>query len=145
VADHGKGKIPKATCSLWHMRVPFTAKWQGIFTGRRSGPKPPHGNKGNNGNNVRLAKPDGYLVELEAEYQAEELKARIRAQKMMLQGFTYSQVVEGPAVPTPSSTRTSRTTRRSGPGPSSSPGPRTTCRPDCAHSGRSNSHIRGYH
>jgi hypothetical protein len=23
VADHGKGKIPKATCSLWHMRVPF--------------------------------------------------------------------------------------------------------------------------
>jgi hypothetical protein len=41
VADHGKGKIPKATCSLWHMRVPFTAKSQGNFTGRRSGPKPP--------------------------------------------------------------------------------------------------------
>jgi hypothetical protein len=25
VAKHGKGKIPKATCLLWHMRVPFTA------------------------------------------------------------------------------------------------------------------------
>jgi hypothetical protein len=25
VAGHSKGKIPKATCSLWHMHVPFTA------------------------------------------------------------------------------------------------------------------------
>jgi hypothetical protein len=62
-------------------------------------PQASPGNKGNNGNNVRPAKPDKYLIKLEAEYQAEELKARIRAQKMMLQGFTYSQVVEGPAVP----------------------------------------------
>jgi hypothetical protein len=35
VANHGKGKIPKATCSLWDMQVPFTAKWQGNFTGRK--------------------------------------------------------------------------------------------------------------
>jgi hypothetical protein len=98
VADHGKGKIPKATCSLWYMRVPFTAA-QGNFTGRRNGPKPPPGGKGNNGSNARPAKQDKYLTKLEAGYRAEELKAKIRAQKMMLQGFTYSQVVEGPAVP----------------------------------------------
>jgi hypothetical protein len=97
VTDHGKGKIPKATRLLWHMRVPFTAT--GNFTGRRSGPKPPPGGKGNNGSNARPAKPDKYLAKLEAEYRAEELKARIRMQKMMSQGFTYSQVVEGPAVP----------------------------------------------
>jgi hypothetical protein len=97
VADHGKGKISKATCSLWHMRVPFTAT--GNFTGRRSGPKPPPGGKGNNGSNARPAKlkPDKYLAKLEAEYRAEELKARIRTQKMMSQGFTYSQLVVGPA------------------------------------------------
>jgi hypothetical protein len=41
VADHGKGKIPKATCALWHMWVPFAGKIQGNFTGRRSGPNPP--------------------------------------------------------------------------------------------------------
>jgi hypothetical protein len=99
VADHGKGKIPMTTCSLWHMRVPFTAKLQGNFTRRRSGPKPPPGSKENNGNNARPAKLDKYLVKLKAEYRAEELKARIRAQKMMSQGFTYSQVVEGPALP----------------------------------------------
>jgi hypothetical protein len=98
VADHGKRKIPKATCSLWHMRVPFTAT-QGNFTGRRSRPKPPLGGKGNNCSNAKPAKPDKYLAKLEAEYRTEEPKARIRAQKMMSQGFTYSQVVEGPAVP----------------------------------------------
>jgi hypothetical protein len=87
VADHGRGKIPKATCSLWHMRVPFA----GNFIGRRSGPKPPPGGKGNNGSNARpaKAKPAKYLAKLEAEYRAEELKARIRTQKMMLQGLTY--------------------------------------------------------
>jgi hypothetical protein len=99
VADHGKGKIPKAMCTLWHMRVPLTGKLQGNFTGRRSGPKPPPGSKGNNGNNARPAKPDKYLVKLEAEYRAEELKVGIRAQKMMSQGVTFSQMVEGPAVP----------------------------------------------
>jgi hypothetical protein len=26
VANHSKGKIPKATCALWHMRVPFWAE-----------------------------------------------------------------------------------------------------------------------
>jgi hypothetical protein len=77
------------------MRVPFTAT--GNFTGRRSGPKPPFGSKGNNGSNSK-PKPDKYLAKLKAEYHTEELKTRIRTQKMMLQGFTYSQVVEGPAV-----------------------------------------------
>jgi hypothetical protein len=86
VADHGKGKIPKATCVLWHMQVPFAGKSQGKFTGRRSGPRPPPGSKGNSSINVRPAKPDKYLVKLKAEYRAEELKARIRATKMMLQG-----------------------------------------------------------
>jgi hypothetical protein len=66
VADHGKGKIPKATCALWHMRVPFAsprAKSQGNSTG-------------NSSNNARPAKPAKYLVKLEAEYRAKELKAR---------------------------------------------------------------------
>jgi hypothetical protein len=88
VANHGKGKIPKATCTLWHMQVPFADKSQGNFTGRRSGPKPPPGSKGNNSNNAWPAKLDRYLVKLEAEYRAEELKGRIRATKIMSQGST---------------------------------------------------------
>jgi hypothetical protein len=55
VANHGKGKIPKATCALWHKRVPFAGKSQGNFNRRRSGPKPPPGSKGNNSNNARPA------------------------------------------------------------------------------------------
>jgi hypothetical protein len=90
VTDHGKGKIPKATCALWHMRVSFAGKSQGNFSGRRSGPKPPPGSKGNNSSNVRPAKPDKYIFKLKAEYPAKELKARIRAAKMMSQGFTFS-------------------------------------------------------
>jgi hypothetical protein len=94
VANHGKGKIPKATCTLWHMRVPFASpggKSQGNSTG-----------KGNSSNNARPAKPDKYLVKLEAEYRAEEIKARIWATKMMSQGMTHSQEVEAPAAPPPS-------------------------------------------
>jgi hypothetical protein len=42
-------------------------------------------------NNARPAKPDDkYLARLEAECRAEELKARIRATKMMSQGISYS-------------------------------------------------------
>jgi hypothetical protein len=74
VADHGKGKIPKATCTLWHMRIP-------------------RGNSVGNSNNNN---EDKYIIRLEAECQAEELKARIRATKMMSQGVTYSQMVEAP-------------------------------------------------
>jgi hypothetical protein len=59
----------------------------------------PQASPGSNGNNARGAKPDKYLVKLKAEYRAEELIARIRAQKMMLQGVMFSQVVEGPAAP----------------------------------------------
>jgi hypothetical protein len=61
----------KATCRLWHKRVLFKTQ----------------------------AKQDKYLVKLEAKANAEELKATIRAAKMMLQGVTYSQVVGGPVVP----------------------------------------------
>jgi hypothetical protein len=73
VADHSKGKIPTSTCMLWHMRIP------------RENPT------GNNisKNNTRPAKPDDkYITGLEAECGAEELKARIRATKMMSQGIS---------------------------------------------------------
>jgi hypothetical protein len=46
---------------------------------------------------VRPAKPDMNLVKLEATAKAEELKARIRAVKMMSQGISYSQVVQAQA------------------------------------------------
>jgi hypothetical protein len=103
VAGHGKEKIPKAKCTLWHMRVPFAGATttQGNFTGRRSGPNPSPGSKGNNNNQAkqfRPAKPD-MIAKLETKAKAEELKARIRTAKdqgrMMLQGITYRQVVEG--------------------------------------------------
>jgi hypothetical protein len=61
VADHRKGKIPNATCTLWHMRIP-----RGNFVG-------------NSNNNNK----DKYLIRLKAECRAEELKARIRETKMM--------------------------------------------------------------
>jgi hypothetical protein len=52
------------------------------------------GGKGNNGSNARPAKPkpDKYLDRLQAVYRAEELKARIRAHRMMSQGILFSQV-----------------------------------------------------
>jgi hypothetical protein len=81
VANHGKGKIPKSTCMLWHMRIP--------------GENPTGNNISNN--NARPAKPDDkYIAKLKAECRAEELKARIRATKRMSQGISYSQMVEGP-------------------------------------------------
>jgi hypothetical protein len=85
VADIGKEKIPKATCMLWHMRIPRGN---------------PIGNSNSSNNNARPAKPDKdkYLIRLEEECRAEELKARIRATKMMSQGITYSQMVEAPTI-----------------------------------------------
>jgi hypothetical protein len=81
VADHSKGKIPKSTCMLWHMRIPRE--------------NPTRNNISNN--NARPAKPDDkYIARLEAECRAEELKARIRATQMRSQGISYSQMVEGP-------------------------------------------------
>jgi hypothetical protein len=81
VANHGKGKIPKSMCMLWHMRIP--------------GENPTGNNISNN--NARPAKPDDkYIAKLKAECRAEELKARIRATKRMSQGISYSQMVEGP-------------------------------------------------
>jgi hypothetical protein len=51
VADHSKGKIPKATCTLWHMRIP-----RGNSTGNNSST-----------NNAQTAKPDKHLtIRLEA-------------------------------------------------------------------------------
>jgi hypothetical protein len=98
VADRCKGKVPKTMCSLWHMRVPFTAKWQGNFTERRSSPKPPPALRETTA--TMSGRPSRRSTSSSSrQYRAEDLKARIRAQKMMLQGFPYSQVVEGPAVP----------------------------------------------
>jgi hypothetical protein len=62
---------------------------------REETPPPP----GSKWSNSSKAKPDKYLVKLEAKANTEELKARIRAAKMMSQGVTYSQVVGGPVVP----------------------------------------------
>jgi hypothetical protein len=39
IPDPGKGKILKATCTLWHMQVLFAGKTQGNFN-------PPPGSKG---------------------------------------------------------------------------------------------------
>jgi hypothetical protein len=97
LADHSKGKIPKATCSLWHMRVPFAGS-TGNVIGRRNGPNPPPGgSKGSKAKVVQPAEPDTKLAKLEATAMAEELKARIRAAKMMSQGVSYSQVVQAHA------------------------------------------------
>jgi hypothetical protein len=95
VADHSKRKILKATCSLWHMRVAFVGN-AGHFTGKRNGPNPPPGSKGSKAK-VRPAKPDANLVKLEATAMGKELKARIRAAKMMSQGISYSQVMQAQA------------------------------------------------
>jgi hypothetical protein len=100
VADHSKGKIPKATCSLWHMRVPFAgnAGNVGNVTGRRNGFNHPPGSKGSKAKvAVRPVKPDTKLAKLMATALAEELKARIRTAKMMSQGVSYSQMVQAHA------------------------------------------------
>jgi hypothetical protein len=54
MADLVKGKIHKATCTLWHMQIPLT---RGNSTGNSSN------------NNARPAKPDKYLIKLEVEYR----------------------------------------------------------------------------
>jgi hypothetical protein len=83
VADHSKGKIPKATCSLWHMLVPFAGN-AGNVTGRRNGFNHPPGSKGSKAKvAVRPVKPDAKLAKLTATTLAEELKAMIRTAKMM--------------------------------------------------------------
>jgi hypothetical protein len=100
VADHCKGKIPKATCSLWHMRIPFVggaggAGNVGNATGRRNSSNHPSGSKGSKAKvAVRPVKPDAKLAKLTATAMAEELKARIRTAKLMSQGVSYSQMVQ---------------------------------------------------
>jgi hypothetical protein len=101
------GKIPKATCSLWHMRIPFAGN-AGNSTGRRNGFNHPPGSKGSRAKVVRSAMPDRKLAKLTATALAEELKARIRTAKMMSQGVSYSQLAQAPApvhiMPAPTST-----------------------------------------
>jgi hypothetical protein len=133
VADHSKGKIPKSTCSLWHMRVPFAgsagAGNVANVTGRRNGPNLPPGSKGSKAK-VQPAKPDTKLAKLEATAMAEELKARIRAAKMMSQGVPYSQVVQAqaPVYVAPA--------QALAPAPAPALDP-PLHRPDCSHSGQS--------
>jgi hypothetical protein len=83
---HSKGKVPRSTCKLWHMWVQFAGRTQGNFTGRRNGPSPPTGSKGNK------SKPD-WIVNLEMEATDDELRARIRTAqeqgRMMSQGISY--------------------------------------------------------
>jgi hypothetical protein len=145
-----EGEDPQGHVHIVAHACPVRGQVSGKLHQEEERPGPSPGSKGNNSNNARPAKLDKYLVKLEAEYLAEELKARIRAAKMMSQGVTDSQVVEGPADPSPppSSTNSRRTIRRpdcifSGWG-DTSPRP-TTRRPDCSHSGRGDSHTQGYH
>jgi hypothetical protein len=107
VAAHGKGKIPKATCTLWHMRVPFAgagATTQGNFTGRRNRSNPSPGSKGNN-NKAKPVWPAyrDMISRFETKAKAVELGARIRTAKdqgrMMSQGISYRQVADGPVAP----------------------------------------------
>jgi hypothetical protein len=56
-----------------------------------AGHQPSPGSKGSK------TKPDAKLAKLEATALAEELKATVRAAKMMLRGVSYSQVVQAQA------------------------------------------------
>jgi hypothetical protein len=74
-------------------------------------------------------KPAKYLAKLEAEYRAEELKARIRTQKMMSQGFTYSQVAQAQA---PAHVAPRRVDPAPAPAPAQAPAPAPAPDPDPA-------------
>jgi hypothetical protein len=108
VADHSKGKIPKATCSLWHMRIPFAGNAGGAgnagnATRRRNSSNHPFGSKGSKAKVAAWpVKLDAKLAKLTATAMAEELKARIRTTKLMSQGVSYSQMVQAHA-PAPTS------------------------------------------
>jgi hypothetical protein len=81
------------------MRIPFAGN-AGNATGRRNGSNHPSGNKGSKAKTkvaVRPVKPDAKLAKLTATAMAKELKARIRTAKLMLQGVSYSQMVQANA------------------------------------------------
>jgi hypothetical protein len=125
VADHSKGKIPKATCLLWHMRIPFAGN-AGNATGRRNGSNHPSGSKDRKAKvAVRPVKLDAKLVKLTATALAEELKARIRTAKMMSQGVSYSQMVQAHApvhvMPAPTLAPAPARAPASAPAPASTP------------------------
>jgi hypothetical protein len=64
VADPSKGNIPKVTCLLWHMRIPFAGN-AGNATGRRNGSNHPSGSKGSKAKvAIWRVKPDTKLVKL---------------------------------------------------------------------------------
>jgi hypothetical protein len=94
----GKSPRPRARCGTCVSHLRETSPGGGAAQASPGG-KGNNSGKGNNGSNARPAKsqPDKYLAKHEVEYCAEELKARIRMQKMMLQGLTYSQVAQAQA------------------------------------------------
>jgi hypothetical protein len=53
-----------------------------------------NGNSSNNNTQPAKTDKDKYLTRLKLEYRAKELKARIRATKMISQGISYSQMEE---------------------------------------------------
>jgi hypothetical protein len=142
VADHSKGKIPEATCLLWHMRVPFAGN-AGNVTGRRNGFNHPPGSKGSKAKVVRPAKPDAKLAKLTATALAEELKARIRTAKMMLQGILYSQVVQAHAPVNVAPAPTSAPAPAPAQAPAPTPPNPAAHHPDCSHSVRSDQDTAG--
>jgi hypothetical protein len=89
---------------------------------------------------VRPAKPDTKLTNLEATAMAEELKARIRAAKMMSQGVSYSQVVQAQAPVYVAQAPTSAPAR-----PQTQPQPRTQPRPQTQPQPRTQPRPRPYH
>jgi hypothetical protein len=98
VADYSKGKTPKVTCSLWHMRIPFAGN-PGNATGRRNGSIHHSGSKWSKAKvSVRPVKPDAKILKPTATAMAEELKARIMTAKLMSQGVSYSQMVQAHAL-----------------------------------------------
>jgi hypothetical protein len=98
IPAHRKGKVPRSTCKLWHMWVPFAGsgrtqgRTQRNSNKRRNGPTPP-----SSSNKSKPVKPD-WIVKLKMEATAEELRARIRTAQeqgmIMLQGVSYLQVAE---------------------------------------------------
>jgi hypothetical protein len=80
----GRSPRPRAHCGTCRSRLRASPRPRETSMGGGAAPSLPLCSKGNNSNNARPAKLDQYLVKLEAEYHAEELKARIRAKKMNL-------------------------------------------------------------
>jgi hypothetical protein len=109
------------------MRIPFAGN-AGNATWRRNGSNHPSGSKESKAK-VALwpVKPDAKLAKLTATAMAEELKARIRMAKMMLQGVSYSQMVQAHApahvMPAPTSALAPAPALAPTPAPAPAPNP----------------------